>query len=101
MDSLRDPAGIQSMTPMFQKEIADRILAPAEFKDVEAITAAAFGQRRKMLRSALRSLDVDALPLLEAAGIRPDLRAETLSVEEFCALARALKAARAAKAISL
>ena len=76
-------------------------LAPAEFKDVEAITAAAFGQRRKMLRSALRSLDVDALPLLEAAGIRPDLRAETLSVEEFCALARALKAARAAKAISL
>ncbi|MBT5459546.1 MAG: 16S rRNA (adenine(1518)-N(6)/adenine(1519)-N(6))-dimethyltransferase RsmA, partial [Rhodospirillaceae bacterium] len=106
IDWLRDLAGIQSMTLMFQKEVADRILAPpgasgfgrlsvitqwlcdvrrlfdipaqafvpppkvqstviqltprqeplapAEFKDVEAITAAAFGQRRKMLRSALR-----------------------------------------------
>jgi 16S rRNA (adenine1518-N6/adenine1519-N6)-dimethyltransferase len=63
-------------------------LAAADPRWLERVTAAAFGQRRKMLRSALRSLGVDPLPRLEAAGIAPERRAETLSVEEFCALAR-------------
>jgi 16S rRNA (adenine1518-N6/adenine1519-N6)-dimethyltransferase len=45
------------------------------------LTAAAFGQRRKMLRGALRGLGGEAL--LEAAGIAAERRAETLSVAEF------------------
>jgi len=64
-------------------------LAPAEPATLERVVAAAFGQRRKMLRSALRSLGEDPVPRLLAAGIDGDRRAETLSIEEFCALARA------------
>lgn len=64
-------------------------LAPAEPALLERVTRAAFGQRRKMLRAALRSLGTDPLPLLDAAGIAPQRRAEELSVEEFCALAEA------------
>jgi len=54
------------------------------FGAVEKLTAAAFGQRRKMLRSSLK----DYLPLLEAAGIDPALRAENLSVDAYIELAR-------------
>ena len=57
---------------------------------LEAITAAAFGQRRKMLRQSLKALAADPGPLLNAAGIDPTRRAETLSLAEFLALARAL-----------
>jgi 16S rRNA (adenine1518-N6/adenine1519-N6)-dimethyltransferase len=64
-------------------------LAPAAFHTLERVTAAAFGQRRKMLRSSLKSLG-DAAALLAATGITPTLRAEQLPVEGFCALARAL-----------
>jgi len=64
-------------------------LAPAAFADLERITQAAFGQRRKMLRAALRSLGGDAEALLAAAGVEPTARAEELPVEAFCALARA------------
>jgi len=71
-------------------EPRDRPLAPCRRDDLERVTAAAFGQRRKMLRQSLRSLGVDPEPLLSAAGIEPTRRAEELSVEEFCALARAL-----------
>lgn len=70
-------------------------LAPADPDLLEQVTAAAFGQRRKMLRQSLRSLGQDAEALLAAAGIAATRRAEELSIEEFCALARALKAARA------
>lgn len=56
---------------------------------LERVTAAAFNQRRKMLRAALRTLGPDAEARLIAAGIEPTRRAEELSVEEFCALARA------------
>lgn len=55
---------------------------------LERITAAAFGQRRKMLRSSLRAATANAEQLLESAGIDPELRAEQLSVSQFCALAR-------------
>lgn len=64
-------------------------LAPARFETLERVTAAAFGQRRKMLRSSLKSLG-DADALIAAAGLEPTARAEELSVEQFCALARAV-----------
>jgi 16S rRNA (adenine1518-N6/adenine1519-N6)-dimethyltransferase len=138
---LRQAAGIEGMTLMFQQEVAERICAapdtgaygrlavlaqwrcrcelllrlppgaftpppkvwsavvgftphaedpgPALFKAMERTTAAAFGQRRKMLRGSLKSLG-DAEGLLAAAGIEGTRRAETLSVAEFDRLARAL-----------
>ena len=67
-------------------------LAPARRETLERVTQAAFGQRRKMLRSSLKSLG-DAEALLNVAGIEPTLRAEQVSVEGFCALARAVEAA--------
>lgn len=134
----------QSLTLMFQKEVADRIVAPVDSEHygrlavlcqwrtsarvamgvhrsaftpppkvmsavvhltpldspagvplamLERITAAAFGQRRKMLRQSLKSVP-GAVDALEAMGIEPTRRAETVSVEEFVALARVLAAAR-------
>jgi 16S rRNA (adenine1518-N6/adenine1519-N6)-dimethyltransferase len=62
--------------------------AAALFPVMERLTAAAFGQRRKMLRGALKGLGGEAL--LREAGIAPDRRAETLSVAEFDRLARLL-----------
>lgn len=62
---------------------------------LERVTAAAFNQRRKMLRSSLKSLGVDVEALLTRAAIEPTRRAEELSVEEFCALARAFSGLRA------
>jgi 16S rRNA (adenine1518-N6/adenine1519-N6)-dimethyltransferase len=59
---------------------------PALFKAMERLTAAAFGQRRKMLRGSLKSLGGEAL--LARAGIAPERRAETLSIAEFDTLAR-------------
>jgi len=55
---------------------------------VEAVTAAAFGQRRKMLRSSLRSLWPDPEPYLARAGLDPTARAEQIPVTGFLALAR-------------
>jgi 16S rRNA (adenine1518-N6/adenine1519-N6)-dimethyltransferase len=129
----------QSLTLMFQREVADRIVAqadtpaygrlavlaqwrssariampvhrsaftpppkvmsavvhlvPAEepagvaFGMLERLTAAAFGQRRKMLRQSLKSVP-GALEALESIGVDPTRRAETLSVAEFVELARA------------
>jgi 16S rRNA (adenine1518-N6/adenine1519-N6)-dimethyltransferase len=57
---------------------------------LQRVTQAAFGQRRKMLRQSLRSLGVDPLGLLAAAGIAETARAEEISIEGFVALARAL-----------
>jgi 16S rRNA (adenine1518-N6/adenine1519-N6)-dimethyltransferase len=59
---------------------------PALFRTMERLTAAAFGQRRKMLRSALKPLGGEML--LRRAGIAADRRAETLSVSEFDRLAQ-------------
>jgi 16S rRNA (adenine1518-N6/adenine1519-N6)-dimethyltransferase len=66
--------------------------APALFRAMERVTAAAFGQRRKMLRSSLRSLGA-AEALLAAACIDPTRRAETLTIEEFSRLASGLASA--------
>ena len=59
----------------------------AELKALEAVTREAFGQRRKMLKSSLKALGGAAL--CEAAGIDPEVRAETIDVAGFLALARA------------
>ena len=129
-----------SLTLMFQKEVAERIVAPVgsgaygrlavlaqwrsaariamtvhrsaftpppkvmsavvhivpgeepegvRFKTLEALTAAAFGQRRKMLRQSLKGVP-GAIEAMERIGIESSRRAETVSVDEFVALARAL-----------
>ena len=140
---LRQAAGLEGMTLMFQQEVAERICAapdtdpygrlgvlaqwrcrcdmlltlppgafspppkvysavvgftphaedPGEalFRSMERVTAAAFGQRRKMLRGALKSLG-EADKLLADCGIAGERRAETLTVAEFDRLARALLA---------
>jgi 16S rRNA (adenine1518-N6/adenine1519-N6)-dimethyltransferase len=59
---------------------------------LSAVTQAAFGQRRKMLRQSLKSLAADDVSaLLSEAGIEPTARAEEIGVEGFVALARALQ----------
>ena len=64
---------------------------PADWHTMERVTAAAFGQRRKMLRASLKPLG-DAEGLLTTAGLRPTARAEEIDVAGFAALARALAA---------
>lgn len=137
---LKQIDAFSAMTLMFQKEVADRLLARPRTKDygrlsiatqfhaavkplfqvppsaftpppqvmstvvqlrpradrpadidpqlLEKIAAAAFGQRRKMLRAALKTLLPDPEPALLAAGIAPTARAEELDIESFCSLAR-------------
>jgi 16S rRNA (adenine1518-N6/adenine1519-N6)-dimethyltransferase len=65
-------------------------VAPANLRDLERVTKAAFGQRRKMLRQSLKSIAPSAEETIRAAGIDPTARAETLSVADFAALARQL-----------
>lgn len=138
---LRRIAEYRSLTLMFQKEVAERIVArprtenygrlavmcqwladcrilfdvparaftpppkvdsaiahltprarPADdppFQAMEALVAAAFGQRRKMLRASLRGLLPAPEPLLESVGIAPTARAEEVDVAGFVALAKA------------
>jgi len=64
-------------------------LAPARMETLEKVTAAAFGQRRKMLRSSLKSLG-PVEDMLAATGIAGTARAEELTVSQFCALAEYL-----------
>lgn len=63
-------------------------LAAANRATLERLTAAAFGQRRKMLRASLRSLG--GADMLTAAGINPQARPEELSIEDFCRIAQTL-----------
>jgi 16S rRNA (adenine1518-N6/adenine1519-N6)-dimethyltransferase len=137
------PPWYESMTLMFQREVAERIVAPpgsktfgrlgvlagwrsearllfdvdpraftpspkvvssvvhlvpraaplaCEAAALERVTAAAFGQRRKMLRQSLKSLDVDTARLLVEAGIPETERAEQIGVDGFVALTRAFAA---------
>ena len=57
-------------------------------KVLERVVAAAFNQRRKMLRASLKSLAPDVEDRLRAAGIEPTERAEQLSVQQFCMLSK-------------
>jgi 16S rRNA (adenine1518-N6/adenine1519-N6)-dimethyltransferase len=65
----------------------DKPMPECRVQTLGAVTAAAFGQRRKMLRQSLRSLIAQPEPLLAAAGITPTLRAEALAVRDFARLA--------------
>jgi 16S rRNA (adenine1518-N6/adenine1519-N6)-dimethyltransferase len=69
---------------------------PADPKVLEQVVAAGFNQRRKMLRASLRGLAPRIETLLEDAAIPPTARAEEIDLERFCALARAVSAARGA-----
>lgn len=68
----------------------EKPLAPARGDLLEKVTAAAFNQRRKMLRSSLKCLG-DAQALCDAANVPSTARAEELSVNDFCAMATALE----------
>lgn len=57
------------------------------FETMEKLTAAAFGQRRKMIRGSLK----DYMPQIESCGLRPEARAEELSIDDFIKLARAIE----------
>jgi 16S rRNA (adenine1518-N6/adenine1519-N6)-dimethyltransferase len=65
---------------------------PCALADLEAVTAAAFGQRRKMLRQSLKTLGADPIALCAAAGLDPTARAETVPVKGFVDIANAWKA---------
>ena len=64
----------------------------ADLKALERVTAAAFGQRRKMLRGALAGLFSDPAAVLTGLGLRPTARAEELTVADFVRLSEALPA---------
>ena len=65
-------------------------LFAADARDLRRVTAAAFGQRRKMLRSSLKTLGAETEALLAAAGVDGSARAETLGLAGYCRLANAL-----------
>jgi len=88
---LHIPAGVFSPPPKVDSALIRLVPRPDQpppeaLNAMERLTAAAFGQRRKMLRGALKPLGGEAL--LTAAGIDPARRAETLSVAEFERLMR-------------
>jgi len=74
-------------------EFAPRtVLEPAcNVRQLEKVTAAAFGQRRKMLRASLRQITPDAEAFLEGLGLDPKARAEELQISDFCRIANALE----------
>ncbi|MFN4158387.1 MAG: 16S rRNA (adenine(1518)-N(6)/adenine(1519)-N(6))-dimethyltransferase RsmA [Gemmobacter sp.] len=81
--------------PKVHSAVVNLVALPAPRFAAEAgvlsrVTAAAFGQRRKMLRSSLRGLAPDIEARLEAIGVPPTARAEEVPIEGFCAIARAL-----------
>ena len=67
---------------------------PADPEILSRTVAAAFNQRRKMLRAALKGVAPDIEDHLAAAGIAPTERAEQVSLEAFCALARSLESGK-------
>jgi 16S rRNA (adenine1518-N6/adenine1519-N6)-dimethyltransferase len=62
----------------------------ADLRPLERVTAAAFGQRRKMLRGSLAGIFADPVTTLERLDLRPTARAEELSVDDFVRLAGTL-----------
>ncbi|MEC9368307.1 MAG: 16S rRNA (adenine(1518)-N(6)/adenine(1519)-N(6))-dimethyltransferase RsmA [Pseudomonadota bacterium] len=85
----------RAFTPSPKVESAVVVLEPrptpypgVSLRALERVTASAFGQRRKMLRAALKTLVSSPEDLLRNAEIQPTRRAEELDLAEFCALAR-------------
>ncbi|MCV0425689.1 MAG: 16S rRNA (adenine(1518)-N(6)/adenine(1519)-N(6))-dimethyltransferase RsmA [Roseibium sp.] len=67
---------------------------PCDLKALEKVTAAAFGQRRKMLRASLKSLSPEAEDLITQSGLKPTARAEEIDVPGFVELANVFQAAQ-------
>jgi 16S rRNA (adenine1518-N6/adenine1519-N6)-dimethyltransferase len=91
---MRLPPGAFTPPPQVDSAVVrfDPLPRPFGRLDVlERVTAAAFGQRRKMLRASLRALG-NAEDLLTACGISPTARAEEIPVERFLALADVIAA---------
>jgi 16S rRNA (adenine1518-N6/adenine1519-N6)-dimethyltransferase len=80
-------SSVVHLTPR-EKSLPCRVMA------LEAVTKAAFGQRRKMLRQSLKSLTPDPGPLIAAAGLAETVRAEEVPVAGFVALANAYDSQR-------
>ncbi len=83
-------SSVVRLVPREKPEACDR-------RALEQVAAAAFGQRRKMLRQSLKSLGLDPARLAAAAGVDPTRRAETVPVSGFVAMARELADIRSAK----
>ncbi len=88
-EAFTPPPKISSAVVHFTALPAPRF--PADPKVLERVIAMAFNQRRKMLRSALKGLGPDIEDRLVAAGLKPTERAEQVSLEGFCNLARQIK----------
>jgi 16S rRNA (adenine1518-N6/adenine1519-N6)-dimethyltransferase len=89
------PAQAFTPSPKVDSGLVELVPRPApepacDVMVLEKVTAAAFGQRRKMLRSALRQITPDSESLLEGLGIDPKARAEEISVAAFCDIGNAL-----------
>lgn len=87
-DAFTPPPKVHSAVVHFEALAAPRFPAPAG--KLIKLVAAAFNQRRKMLRASLKAFHPEIEDVLTSVGIKPTDRAETISIEEFCALARAL-----------
>lgn len=81
------PKVTSSVARLRPKPAGDRL---GDLRPLERVTAAAFGQRRKMLRGALAGLFTDPVAILTGLGLAPTARAEELTVAEFVRLAGAL-----------
>jgi 16S rRNA (adenine1518-N6/adenine1519-N6)-dimethyltransferase len=66
----------------------EKPLEDVDFSKLEKVVAAAFNQRRKMLKSSLKAIFQNPEEILNEVGIRPDLRPEELRIEEFCRLVK-------------
>ena len=88
-EAFTPPPKISSAVVHFTALPAPRFAADP--KVLERVIAMAFNQRRKMLRSALKGLGPDIEDRLVAAGLKPTERAEQVSLEGFCNLARQIK----------
>ena len=84
------PPKVESAVVTFQPHDVRQPAASAQI--LGRVTAAVFGQRRKMLRSSLRQVTDDPEKLIEATGLSPELRGEHVSVADFARMARLLEA---------
>lgn len=81
------------MSSVVHAEILPTPRLEVDIRTLEKVTAAAFGNRRKMLRQSLKSLHADASDWCTRAGVDPTLRAEQCTLEQFVALANTLPVA--------
>ena len=87
-EAFTPPPKVHSAVVHLDALAAPRFPAPAGL--LSSTVAMAFNQRRKMLRSSLKSAAPDIETALRDAGLKPTARAEEISLEGFCALARRL-----------